>query len=251
MTKEFIYGVHAVNALLNNTHRNITALYVNQSRTDLAIQDILNISKQKGINVKKLSAKEMQKKFADFPHQGIVAHASPLPQFSELDVIPLLNKSAQPALILILDGVTDPHNLGACIRSADAAGVAFILIPKDKSASITPVVSKVACGAAENIPVIRVTNLVRTIEVLKKEGIWIYGAAGEAHTSLYQMDCTGPMAIVMGAEGKGIRRLTQDHCDGLFHLPMLGSVSSLNVSVATGISLYEIIRQRQRINKNE
>ena len=124
-------------------------------------------------------------------------------------------------------------------------GVDFVMIPKDKSASITPVVSKVACGAAESVPLVRVTNLVRAMELLKEQGVWIYGAAGEADSSLYQMDCSGTIAIAMGAEGEGLRRLTREHCDGLFSLPMLGTVESLNVSVATGVSLYEVIRQRQ------
>lgn len=147
-------------------------------------------------------------------------------------------------LILILDGITDPHNLGACLRSADATGVDFVVIPKDKSASITPVVSKVACGAAESIPLVRVTNLARAMDILKQQGVWIFGAAGEAENLLYAMDCSGNIALVMGAEGTGLRRLTREHCDGLFSLPMMGSVESLNVSVATGVSLYEVIRQR-------
>jgi len=155
-------------------------------------------------------------------------------------------------LILILDGITDPHNLGACLRSADATGVDFVMIPKDKSASVTPVVSKVACGAAESVPLVRVTNLVRAMDILKEQGVWIYGAAGEAKCSLYQIDCTGMVAIAMGAEGEGLRRLTREHCDGLFcdglfSLPMAGSVNSLNVSVATGVSLYEVVRQRQKV----
>jgi len=145
--------------------------------------------------------------------------------------------------------VTDPHNLGACLRTADATGVDFVVIPKDKSASITPVVSKVACGAAEAIPVVRVTNLVRSMEKLKAAGVWIYGAAGEARQSLYTVQGTENIAVVLGAEGDGLRRLTRDHCDALFSLPMQGSVESLNVSVATGVTLYEIVRQRMRLGK--
>jgi 23S rRNA (guanosine2251-2'-O)-methyltransferase len=165
--------------------------------------------------------------------------------YSEKDIVPLLNQSREAPLVLILDAVTDPHNLGACLRSADAAGVDFLIIPKDKSAQLSPLVSKVACGAAEAVPVVAATNLVRAIELLKENQVWIYGAAGEAKESIYQLDGRGPMAIVMGAEGKGLRRLTREHCDGLFALPMMGSVESLNVSVATGICLYEVLRQRQ------
>ncbi len=186
----------------------------------------------------------MNQRFAALTHQGVVASVRPLPEYNESNIISLLEKSKKPGLILILDGVTDPHNLGACLRSADAAGVDFVLIPKDKSASITPVVSKVACGAAESIPLVRVTNLARAMELLKEHGVWIYGAAGEAQSSIYQLDCSSTIALVMGAEGEGLRRLTRERCDGLFSLPMLGSVSSLNVSVATGISLFEVVRQR-------
>ena len=150
-------------------------------------------------------------------------------------------------MILILDGITDPHNLGACLRTADAAGVDFVIIPKDKSAAITPVVSKVACGAAESVLVVRVTNLARAISTLKEHGVWIYGAAGEAEHSIYDLDFTGSIGIVMGAEGSGLRRLTRELCDGLFSLPMQGEVSSLNVSVATGISLYEIARKNKHV----
>lgn len=245
MSEQFVYGVHAVSALLANPHRVIKTLYVSQDRVDKRLQDVLDKAEQAQISIEKLSAQKMNQRFADFAHQGIVASASALRDYNESDLISLVESCKKPGLILILDGVTDPHNLGACLRSADAAGVHFVVIPKDKSASITPVVSKVACGAAESVPLVRVTNLVRAMEVLKEQGVWIYGAAGEASTSLYQMDCSGTIAIAMGAEGEGLRRLTREHCDGLFSLPMLGSVESLNVSVATGISLYEVVRQRQ------
>jgi 23S rRNA (guanosine2251-2'-O)-methyltransferase len=144
----------------------------------------------------------------------------------------------------VLDGVTDPHNLGACLRSADAAG-ALAVIPKDKSATLTPVVRKVACGAAEVIPLVAVTNLARTLEKLQQRGLWVVGTAGEAEQEIYQQDLTGPLVMIMGAEGKGMRRLTREHCDFLVKLPMAGSVSSLNVSVATGVCLFEAVRQRQ------
>ncbi|QDP71598.1 23S rRNA (guanosine(2251)-2'-O)-methyltransferase RlmB [Legionella israelensis] len=246
MTEQYVYGLHAVSALLKNERRNIKQLFVNKGRSDERIHQILDLALSKHIPVIKLDAKQMQQQFFSFPHQGIIASVTPLPAFSEHDLLSLLKKAGKPALILILDGITDPHNLGACLRTADAAGVDFVLIPKDKNVGLTAVVSKVACGAVENMPVVRVTNLARAMEMLKEQGIWIYGAAGEAQQSLYDMDCLSPMAVVMGAEGKGLRRLTREHCDGLFSLPMLGSVESLNVSVATGVSLYEIIRQRQK-----
>ena len=245
MSEQFIYGVHAVNAVLSNPHRVINKLFVSQERIDKRIQEVLDKAADAGISVEKLSMHTMNQRFGGSAHQGVVASASSLPDYGEADLLSLLESCKKPALILILDGVTDPHNLGACLRSADATGVDFVMIPKDKSASITPVVSKVASGAAEFVPLVRVTNLVRAMELLKEQGVWIYGSAGEAGSSLYQLDCTGSIAIVMGAEGEGLRRLTREHCDGLFSLPMLGSVDSLNVSVATGISLYEVIRQRQ------
>lgn len=245
MTEHYVYGVHAVNALLRNPHRKIKKLYINHERIDKRIQALLDLAAKLGVSVEKLSAKLMNQRFADFSHQGVVASAGSLPDYGEADLTALLAASKQPCLILMLDGLTDPHNLGACLRTADAAGVDFVVIPKDKSASITPVVTKVACGAAESVPLVRVTNLVRAMEILKQEGVWIYGAAGEATETLYQLDCKSAVALVMGAEGEGLRRLTREHCDGLFSLPMLGSVDSLNVSVATGVSLYEVVRQRR------
>lgn len=246
MSEHFVYGVHAVSALLANPHRKVFKLLVSQERGDKRIQELIDKAQQAAIPVESLAMQKMNQRFAEYNHQGIVAQASALPEYNDNHLLALLEASKNPALILILDGVTDPHNLGACLRSADATGVDFVVIPKDKSASITPVVSKVACGAAESVPLVRVTNLARAMDVLKEQGVWIYGAAGEATASLYQTDCLGSMAIAMGAEGEGLRRLTRERCDGLFSLPMLGTVESLNVSVATGVSLYEVVRQRQK-----
>jgi len=162
----------------------------------------------------------------------------------EAGLLRLVDDSPGPVLLLVLDGITDPHNLGACLRSADAAGVHAVIVPKDKSADLGPTVSKVACGAAEAVPFARVTNIARTLEALKARGVWIYGTAGEAQATVYDSDFSGPVALVMGAEGAGLRRLTRELCDHLVKLPMAGSVSSLNVSVATGICLFEAVRQR-------
>ena len=156
----------------------------------------------------------------------------------------LLDRTEGAPLILVLDGVTDPHNLGACLRTADAAGALAVIVPKDKSATLTPTVRKVACGAAEVIPLVAVTNLAATLKKLQQRGLWIVGTAGEAEQELYEQDLTGPTILIMGAEGKGMRRLTREHCDYLVRLPMAGSVSSLNVSVATGVCLFEALRQR-------
>ena len=244
MIEQYVYGVHAVTALLANRLRPTKLLYVNEERIDKRIQDLINLAESQKISIEKLSTQKMNQQFSEYTHQGIVAVAGKLQEYCQADLINLLELSKKPSLILILDGVTDPHNLGACLRSADAAGVDFVVIPKDKNASVTPIVSKVACGALESIPLVRVTNLARALETIKAEGVWIYGAAGEANTSLYNLDCKGSIAIVMGAEDKGLRHLTRDLCDGLFSLPMQGTVTSLNVSVATGVCLYEAIRQR-------
>lgn len=244
MNEPMVYGIHAVTALLDSPYRTITHIHFNQDRLDKRLQALLTKAQARDLPISYLSMQQLTQRVGDVVHQGVVACASPLPDYSEADLPLLVERSKQPPFILIIDGVTDPHNLGACLRSADAAGVDFVVIPKDKNATITPVVSKVACGAAESMPLVRVTNLVRAMAVLKAHGIWIYGAAGEARDSIYRLDAKGPIALVMGAEGSGMRRLTREHCDGLFALPMHGTVSSLNVSVATAVSLYEVVRQR-------
>lgn len=246
MTEHYVYGLHAVKALLSNPYRNIKKLYISKDRIDDKIIALQKLAESRQVAIDYLPTKVLNQRFAEFNHQGVIATAGPLPDFSDHDLTALIEASKKPALILVLDGVTDPHNLGACLRTADAAGVDFVIIPKDKNANVTPVVSKVACGAAEALPLVRVTNLVRAMEHIKQQGVWIYGAAGEASQSIYQLDCTSSMALVMGAEGDGLRRLTREHCDGLFALPMSGSVESLNVSVAAGIALYEVVRQRLR-----
>ncbi|MDF2530150.1 MAG: rlmB, partial [Gammaproteobacteria bacterium] len=177
-------------------------------------------------------------------HQGVVAICEPSEVYTEADIPKLLESIKGPALILVLDGVEDPHNLGACIRSADAAGVHFIIAPKDRSSSLTAVAKKVASGGAEHVPFISVTNLSRTLKYLQEQNCWSVGLAGEADQSLYEMDLKGSTVLVLGAEGEGLRRLTKEHCDYLAYIPMNGSVSSLNVSVATGVALFEAVRQR-------
>lgn len=242
---EMIYGIHAVNAVLQQAPQQILSLYVLQGRQDKPIQEILTQAKHHGIAVQTISRQELNKLTAEQNHQGILAQCRPLQQYSEADITALLQELAVPPLILVLDGIQDPHNLGACLRTADAAGVHLVLAPKDHSVGLTPAVRKVACGAAESVPFIQVTNLARAIRALKDLGIWFYGTAGEAAKSIYDTQLTGGLGLVMGAEGKGLRRLTAELCDALVFIPMLGSVESLNVSVATGICLYEALRQRQ------
>ncbi len=243
-SKHFIFGVHAVGSLLQNQSERVQYLCVTRERQDKKIEAILQLARKKNIRIEQVSRQELDKMSGDANHQGVIAFCEKARNYSEEDLENLLQNLSQPPFILVLDGVQDPHNLGACLRSADAAGVNVVIAPKDKAVSITSVVSKVASGAAESIPFVQVTNLARTLEKLKELGIWLYGAAGEADQSLYQVDLSGPVAIVMGAEGSGLRRLTKDCCDLLLKIPMFGSVSSLNVSVATGIFLFEVVRQR-------
>ena len=244
MSAQWLYGVHAVKALLQNGRRLPAKLWLNQARQDATTQEIQQLAQTQGIPLEHVALQTFTQQFGEVNHQGVAALVPALPVYQERDIDTLLAQHTEPKLILILDGVTDPHNLGACLRSADAAGGDFVIIPKDKSASITPVVSKVACGAAEHVPVIQVTNLVRAIERLKTHNIWLYGAAGQASQTLYQTTLTGSVALVLGAEGQGLRRLTSVHCDYLFSIPMQGCVESLNVSVAAGVALYEVVRQR-------
>ena len=185
----------------------------------------------------------LDNKAKDEQHQGIIANVKAARTLNEKDLDDIIAKETTP-FFLVLDGVTDPHNLGACLRSADAAGVHGVIVPKDKSAKLNGTARKVACGAAETVPFIQVTNLARTLRDIKEAGVWVVGTAGETDTTLFNANLTGPMAVVMGAEGDGMRRLTREHCDELVKIPMVGTVSSLNVSVATGICLFEVLRQR-------
>lgn len=244
MKLDIVFGIHAVTTLLSRQPEKVTELWVAQSRSDKAIQHILKLADAQGIPVMETNKGLLNQK-TDGNHQGIIALRKPIEKFSERHLDDILDNIAGAPLILILDGVTDPHNLGACLRTADAAGVQLVIAPKDKSAPLNATVSKVACGAAEVVPYVQVTNLARTMQELQTRGIWITGTAGEAKQSVYQANFNGPTALVMGAEGKGMRRLTREHCDFLINIPMAGEVSSLNVSVATGVCLFEAVRQRQ------
>jgi 23S rRNA (guanosine2251-2'-O)-methyltransferase len=243
---DWVYGLHAVDALLRHNHDSIQHLYVLQGRKDERIEAVLTRAQRLKIPVSELSRAELDQK-ADGVHQGVLAECKPLNlERSEGFLKQLLDGLDHPPFLLVLDGVTDPHNLGACMRSAEAAGVDAVIVPKDKSALMTPTVRKVACGAAESLPFIAVTNLSRTLKTLQERGIWIFGAAGEASQNLYETDLRGPVALVMGSEGTGMRRLTREQCDVLFAIPMAGEISSLNVSVSAGVCLFEAVRQRRK-----
>lgn len=243
MSNEFIYGIHAVKAVLEREPERFIEAYVLKGRQDDRLMPILNDLQVCGVSIQQMTRKTLDDKAYGANHQGIIARVKAAKQLNENDIDGILAQHESP-LLLVLDGVTDPHNLGACLRNADAAGVAAIIVPKDRSAPMNATVSKVACGAAEVVPLIRVTNLARTMRTLQEQGIWFVGTAGEATHDIYQAKLTGPLAIVMGAEGDGMRRLTRETCDDLIKIPMAGSVSSLNVSVASGICLFEAVRQR-------
>lgn len=240
---ELVYGLHAMTAIIDREPERLIELFVLKGREDERLTHIINQARQIGISIQFCQRKTLDDKCDGEQHQGVVARAKAGKVLDEHDLERILQAESTP-FILVLDGVTDPHNLGACLRTADAAGVHAVVVPKDKSASLSPTVRKVACGAAEVIPLIQVTNLSRSLKAMQKAGLWIVGTAGEAEQSIYTCKLTGPTALVMGAEGKGMRRLTRENCDELIKLPMAGSVSSLNVSVATGVCLYEIVRQR-------
>lgn len=240
---ETVFGIHAVESLLAKDSDKIVALHFAQGRDDKRLSKLMNLAQAKGISANVVPRRELDK-LVRGRHQGVVAQIKAEPELDEGDLESLLNALNEAPFLLVLDSVTDPHNLGACLRSADAAGVHALIVPKDKSAPLNSVAKNVASGAAEHVPLIRVTNLARTLRWLQERSIWVTGAAGEAEQDVYQTDLKGPCAIVMGAEGAGLRRLTREHCDQLTKIPMAGSVSSLNVSVATGVILFEAVRQR-------
>ena len=241
--QEWLYGLHAIQAVIENEPERLIEVWVLKGRDDERLINIVNQARRFGVSVQFCNRKVLDDKVKGEQHQGIVARAKPAKTLDESDLDRLLDSTPVP-LLLVLDGVTDPHNIGACLRTADAAGAHALIVPKDKSGGLTGTARKVACGAAEVVPFIQVTNLSRTLKQLQDKGVWVIGTAGEAEQLIYDCKLSGPMALVMGAEGKGMRRLTRETCDELVKLPMAGSVSSLNVSVATGVCLYEIVRQR-------
>jgi 23S rRNA (guanosine2251-2'-O)-methyltransferase len=244
MTTDYLYGLHAVRTLLLNQPEAVLELRTCSERHDQRLQEIITLADRHGVKHQIFSRDKLNELAGGARHQGVVARCR-LPGRKDEDSLAELVKSrGSSVFLLVLDNVQDPHNLGACLRSADAAGVHAVIIPKSHSASITPAVVKVASGAAFSVPVFEVTNLARTLKLLKDLGVWLVGTDGEANDSVYQMSFTSSTALVMGGEGGGLRRLTKEHCDYLVKIPMAGVVESLNVSVAAGICLYEVVRQR-------
>jgi 23S rRNA (guanosine2251-2'-O)-methyltransferase len=239
-----VFGLHAVRTLLQRHADKVSQLLVLRGREDARMSEVLKLAREQQLKVEFRSAQELDQLANGERHQGVLARLQKIDNLGEGALDELLDKAGTAPLVLVLDGVTDPHNLGACLRTADAAGVHAVIVPRDRAAGLSPIVRKVAAGAAETVPLIQVVNLARTLRWLKERGMWIVGTDDEADTTLHAARLTGPMAIVMGAEGDGMRRLTKENCDLLLNIPMQGVVESLNVSVATGVMLYEVLRQR-------
>jgi len=256
--RHFVYGLHAIGAVIERAPERLLELWMVADRDDARVRALTQRAAAIGMRVQAVSSDSLSRLVGDVTHQGVVAAVRPSKPWDEHDLMASLSGEAGAdqsreraserargmPLILVLDGVTDPHNLGACLRTADAAGVHAVVIPKDRSATVDGVTRKVAAGAAEFVPVVTVTNLARTLDGLKSRGIWVVGTEGEADQTLYGADLKRPLALILGAEGTGMRRLTRERCDFVVRIPMGGWVESLNVSVAAGIALFEARRQR-------
>jgi 23S rRNA (guanosine2251-2'-O)-methyltransferase len=242
---QLIYGLHAVQSVLKRHPDRVLELQLTERRDDPRLRALETLAREHGTKVLRVDAQTLQKALGDVTHQGVAAQVLPLDPWSEDDLVSALSDVTSP-LVLALDGVQDPHNLGACLRTADACGALAVVVPKDRAANLSPVVRKVAAGAAESVPLVTVTNLVRTLKLLKAAELWVTGADAAAPKTAAEVDFTGGTVLVMGAEGAGLRQLTRQNCDHLVRLPQLGSVESLNVSVAAGMLLYEVVRQRNK-----
>jgi 23S rRNA (guanosine2251-2'-O)-methyltransferase len=240
-----VFGLHAVRAVLAKRPRDVLRLSIAAARDDARVRELRELAAAQGVVPMAASPEALDRETGGAAHQGVVAEVRASVPLDENSLLDLLTTAAGPALVLVLDGVSDPHNLGACLRTADAAGATAVVAPRDRAAGLTPVVRKVAAGAAETVPFAQVTNLARCLRDMKQAGLWIAGTADDGEQDLYGADLGGPIALVMGSEGSGLRRLTRECCDLTLRLPMRGSVASLNVSVATGIVLYEALRQRR------
>jgi len=247
MKKEMVYGIHAVHSALQHFPEDALELWLQQGKLrSAALEKVLYRAKQAGVSIQSVSRAALNKHAGETNHQGVILKRKPNKKIKTVNLDNLLaNELDANLLLLVLDGLHDPHNLGACLRTADAAGVNAVIIPKDRSVTVNATVSKVASGGAEHIPVLTETNIARALRTLQKAGVWVLGMDDQSGQSLYDLDLKIPLAIVMGNEGQGLRHNTHKQCDYLVNLPMHGVVESLNVSVATGICLYEILRQRK------
>jgi 23S rRNA (guanosine2251-2'-O)-methyltransferase len=243
MKGETIYGVHAIRTMLERHPERVQTLRLAQHRDNPRVREIEELARRHHVAVQRVDAHALKKQLGEVTHQGVVAEVTPLAPWTEDELLAALQSAPAP-LLVALDGVQDPHNLGACLRSADACGALAVIVPRDRAAQLTATVRKVAAGAAETTPVVAVTNLVRTLKLLKEAGLWVVGADAAAPKPAREVDLKGPVVLVLGAEGTGLRHLTRENCDLLVSLPHLGAVESLNVSVAAGMLLYEVLRQR-------
>ncbi|AEO41819.1 23S rRNA (guanosine(2251)-2'-O)-methyltransferase RlmB [Xanthomonas perforans] len=241
---QWIVGVNAVASSVENDADNVREVLIEAGSKNPRLTEIEEQARRKGIDVRRVNTQALDGVGGQVRHQGVAARYAAARLWAENELEGLVEAAEGRALVLILDGVQDPHNLGACLRSAAAAGVTAVVIPKDKSATVNATVRKTSAGAADRIPVVAVTNLARCLRDLQKQGVWLYGLAGEAEASLYSVDLRGNVGLVLGGEADGLRRLTREHCDGLVKIPMPGEIESLNVSVATGVTLFEAVRQR-------
>jgi 23S rRNA (guanosine2251-2'-O)-methyltransferase len=240
-----VAGIHSVRSALKFGRDGVDVLWLERGRRDRRLAELADLARQSGIPVQQKDCAALDQAAQGINHQGALAWVRAPASRPARDLDSLLDQITGPPLLLLLDEIQDPHNLGACLRTADAAGVHAVIAPKDNAVGLTPVVCKVASGAAETVPYIQVTNLARTMDALKDRGIWLIGTAGEASADLYGTDLRGALGLVMGNEGTGLRRLTGERCDALVRLPMAGTVESLNVSVAAGVCLFEAVRQRR------
>lgn len=240
-----VYGIHAVRTLLQRSPSRVRRLMLDARREDARTRELLQLAQAAGLRSERADAKAIAGRVGDVAHQGVLAEVDPLPAWQEADLLEALAAQKDP-LVLLLDGVQDPHNLGACLRTADACGAVAVIVPKDRAAGMNPTVRKVAAGAAETTPLVSVTNLARSMKLLKEAGLWIAGADMVGEKMAWEADLAGSLALVMGSEGEGLRELTHRNCDFLVRLPQLGGVESMNVSVACGMLLYESQRQRHQ-----
>jgi 23S rRNA (guanosine2251-2'-O)-methyltransferase len=240
-------GVHAVRLLLERSPERVRRLWIQGGKAGDRLEELRRAAQRQRVEVSAADSDTLDRMSANGRHQGVVAELVARSSDPETELELALEQETGPPLLLVLDGVQDPHNLGACLRTADAAHVTAVIAPRDRASGLTPVVRKVAAGGAESVPFVAVVNLARTLRELKQRGIWLIGTSDQAPRSLYDADFTGPTAVVMGGEAEGLRRLTRETCDVLVSIPMAGVVESLNVSVAAGVVLFEAVRQRRKI----
>ncbi len=245
MSNELLIGIHAVEAALNHDVGNLVELYIETGTQNARVKELGERARELGVKPHARDRAALDRMTGGARRQGVVARYHAPAALPESSLAELADKAGREALFLVLDGVTDPHNFGACLRSAEAAGVTAVVVPKDRAVGVTPTVRRASAGAADRVPIVAATNLARTLKTLKDAGVWLVGLVGETEPSIHAIDLTGPIALVLGSEGEGLRRLTREACDFLARIPMRGQIESLNVSVATGIVLFEALRQRQ------